>query len=364
MTTLIELHERFFDEKERVLLTQGTCSASLFRFRSGVCGVRLRNEVGELVMLPFQGQQIWSANFLGRQLTMRGMFEQPYPTRDFLATFGGFMQHCGVTAMGSPGPEDDHPLHGELPNAPFQRAFLTAGEDEEGVYIGLGGGYEHAVAFGAHYLAEPLVRLRAGSGMLEIQMAVTNLSGRDMPLMYLFHANFRPVDHARLVYSAPSDPEHLRVRASLPGHVKAMPGYREFIDRLVEHPEDHLVLKPGLAFDPEVVFFIKYRTDEQGWAYALQVHPDGAADAVRHKPGQLPHGIRWICRTPDQDALGFEAGTASVEGRTAEEAKGNLGWLGPGERWLAAWEAGALGPVEAGRWVAKAQEIASTPHSA
>ena len=42
---------------------------------------------------------------------------------------GAFMLHCGALAMGCPGEGDDHQLHGELPNAPYQRAWLHGDED-------------------------------------------------------------------------------------------------------------------------------------------------------------------------------------------------------------------------------------------
>lgn len=354
----IELEPRFFSSNETRFVSHEGCSANLFRFPSGVCAIRLSNALGELTLLPFQGQQIWSFRMRGRDLGMRSIVAQPLPTRNFLETFGGFMQHCGATAMGAPGPQDTHPLHGELPNAPYQRAYLKVGEDEYGAFIGLSGEYEHAVAFGAHYLAQPEVRLYAGSSLLKIQMQIANLGGQSMPLMYLFHVNFRPVDQARLVYSAPCDPAHMRVRTALPGHMKVQPTYAQFVQRLAQHPEDHLILKPGLAFDPEVVLYIDYRTDAQGWAYALQVHPDGSADGVRHKPAQLPYGIRWICRTPDHEAIGFEAGAAGVEGRFAEEAEGRLRWLGAGEQFSCEWEVGALDPAQASQWIAFADEIA------
>lgn len=48
---------------------------------------------------------------------------------------GAFALHCGALAMGCPGPEDDHQLHGELPNAPYQQAWLQTGSDEDGDYI-------------------------------------------------------------------------------------------------------------------------------------------------------------------------------------------------------------------------------------
>ena len=47
----------------------------------------------------------------------------------------------------------------------------------------------------------------------------------------------------------------------------------------------------------------------------MQVHPDGTADYIGHRPDQLDHGVRWICRTPDQDALGIcLPATAEPEG--------------------------------------------------
>ena len=63
--TRINLAPQFFTERERPLVEHGVLSASTFLFDSGVCGLRLRNELGQLVMLPFQGQQIWSAEFGG-----------------------------------------------------------------------------------------------------------------------------------------------------------------------------------------------------------------------------------------------------------------------------------------------------------
>ncbi|MGQ9489775.1 MAG: DUF4432 family protein [Anaerolineae bacterium] len=352
--TLIRLQPVLFESKERVLVEHGPLTASAFRYDSGVAGLRLKNELGELVMLPFQGQQIWSAAFGGRNLTMKSMFSQPNPTRSYLETYGGFLVHCGALAMGVPTGPDTHPLHGELPNAPYQKAWLVAGEDERGAYLALSGEYEHTVAFTAHYAARPEVRLYAGSSRFPVSLTITNLKQTPMDLMYLAHANFRPVDHGRLVYSAPCDPTHVRVRKSIPSHVKPAPGYAEFLAELAEHPERHNVLRPGLAFDPEVVFFIDYLADAAGWAHTLQIHPDGSADYIAHRPDQLDHGIRWICRTPDQDALGMcLPATAEPEGYHAELAKGNVRSLPGGATARFDMKMGYLTPDEAARMVEK-----------
>jgi hypothetical protein len=169
-----------------------------------------------------------------------------------------------------------------------------------------------------------------------------------MELMYLAHVNFRPVDNGRLVYTAHCTPEHVRVRKSIPSHVRPPAGYAEFLSELSEHPERHNVLAPGMAFDPEVVFFIDYLSDSGGWAHSVQVHPDGSADYIGHRPDQLNHGVRWISRTADQDCLGIVLpATAEPEGYHAEKAKGNIRTLAAGQSARFDMEAGYLSSGEA-----------------
>jgi hypothetical protein len=347
-TTIIHLSPDQFNEKEHILVEHGAMTASAFRFDSGVAALRLRNELGELVLLPFQGQQVWSASFRGRNITMKSMFDAPRATRTYLENYGGFNLHCGFTAMGVPAAGDTHPLHGELPNAPYNDAWVMIGADERGEYIALGGEYQHTIAFSYNYLAEPLVKLYTGSSVFTIEMTITNLKRTPMEYLYMSHVNFRPVDNGRLVYSAPCTPEHVRVRTSIPSHVRPGPGFVEYIQELSKHPELGNVLKPGLAFDPEIVFFIDYIADQDGWAHTMQVHPDGSADYIRHKPAQLEKGVRWICRTPDQDALGMLLpSTAEPEGYNAEKAKGNVKVLAAGAVFHSEIECGVLTVDEA-----------------
>jgi hypothetical protein len=203
-----------------------------------------------------------------------------------------------------------------------------------------------------------VVKLYAHSSRLLISLTVKNLKRSPMELMYLAHVNFRPVDHGRLVYSAPCTPEHVRVRSSIPSHIRPPAGYREFLQELAAQPEKHNVLSPGLAFDPEVVFFIDYLADQSGWAHSMQLHPDGSADFISHRPAELDHGVRWISRTADQDCLGIILpATAEPEGYTAEKAKGNLKLLPPGGEFHFELETGALTPDEARQMEEKITQI-------
>lgn len=356
--TRIHLQNEMFGSAERLLLVHGELEAWTFRYPSGVAALRLVSPLGQLVLLPFQGQQIWSAEFGGRNLTMKSMFHQPYPTRNYLETYGAFLLHCGFTAMGVPEKEDSHPLHGESPHAPYDRAWIDAGEDAQGRYLRLGGAWQYTVAFNHNYMAEPTVTLHEASSVFDVEMTLTNLKHVPMEFMYMAHVNFRPVDNGELICTAPATPEAMRVRRSIPSHMKVADDYRTFIQELAEHPEKATVLKPGLAFDPEAVFFIDYQTDAHGWAHSLQRHPDGSADYIAHRPGQLDHGVRWISRTPDQDCLGIVLpATAESEGYTAEKAKGNVKLLGAGEKWVASMRMGYLAPDETVRAVESIKAI-------
>ena len=358
--TVIHLLPHLFSEKERPFIETAPLSASVFRFETGVCALRLKNELGQLVLLPYQGQQIWSAEFRERILTMKSMFPEPRPNRPYLETYGGFLLHCGFTAMGVPGKDDRHPLHGELPNAEYSQAHVVLGQDDKGSYIGMGGQYQHTVAFGCNYVAQPVVKLYAGSSLFRVGMKITNLRGVDMEYMYLAHINFRPINNGRLVCSAPCTPERVRVRKSVPPQLKVPAGYRKFIDEMERDPTGHIVLKPDLPLDPELVFTLTCDADEAGWAHSMHVLPDGAADYVGHRPDQLDKVVRWIARPSDQDALGFAMpSTSEPEGYIAEKAKGNVRVLPARAQWQADFEIGALTAAEARQMEEKISRILS-----
>ncbi|MEM8801553.1 MAG: DUF4432 family protein [Pseudomonadota bacterium] len=350
----LELYPSMFGDKERLLCAFGEIAVSTFQFDSGVAGLRVKNARGEIVMLPFQGQQIWSASFDGRDLTMRSMFDAPRQTQNYLETYGGFLIHCGLAGLGAPGPGDTHPLHGELPNAKFQSAWLEVEPDK----VTVSGSYQHIVAFSTNYRATIRTTLNASSSLLDVSVQVENLKRTSMDLMYLGHANFRPVDHGELHYTAEYSPDTVRVRRSIPSHVTPKPGYAEFLEELAEDPTGHHVLRPGLAFDPEVVFEIDMKGDEDGFAHAVQKHPDGSADYIRCRPDQARLCTRWICRTPDQDGLGIAfPATSGVEGYTVEKSKGRVETVAGGNSWRLDMQLGLLAAEETSDMIEKIKRV-------
>ncbi|HHT89943.1 MAG: DUF4432 family protein [Bacillota bacterium] len=326
--TRINLDRTFFSEKEKLIAESGHLKAFIYLYDSGVHGLRIENALGYIETLPYQGQQIWRCNLLGRELSMDSMFDKPVKTSNYLENYGGFLLHCGATAMGVPSESDDHPLHGELPNARYEEAYLTVGEDKNGKFMALGGRYHHREAFNSNYIARPQITIYESSSILDVSMVIENLKGTDVELMYMAHINFKPVDHSELVYSTDYDPEHVMVYDNIPSHMKAGSDMNELVDymeQLKTKPDLHHKVDPKLPYDPEIVFFIKYKEDEHGDAHSMQVHPDGYADYVSHKPSQLKYGVRWICRTKDEDAMGLVLpATSGSRGYTREKALANV----------------------------------------
>ena len=358
MAVRLELYRSHFEETEQQLVEIGELCVSTFRYASGIEALRVRNARGETIILPFKGQQIWRASFDGRDLTMKSMFDEPVDTMVYLQNYGAFLLHCGLTGLGDPGPEDNHPLHGEMPNAPFQKAWLEI--DAPSQKITIAGSYHYTVAFSTNYLATAKIVMEAGSALLDVSLEVENLKHTAMEMMYLAHANFRPVDHGELHYSASYDAASVRVRRSVPAHILPKPDYMAFISQLAKDPLPHHQFDPSLAFDPEVVFSIDMLADNKGFAHAIQIHPDGSADYIGYRPDQAPICMRWICRTPDQDGLGLAfPATAEVEGFTAEKSKGNIVKLDGKKSWSIAMRMGLLTAEEVGDMKAKINRIKS-----
>ncbi|QJI29060.1 aldose 1-epimerase family protein [Pseudomonas sp. ADAK18] len=326
MSTRIPLYRALFGEQEKTLLQSADFKVSAWAYPSGVLALSLENSRGRLVVLPYQGQMIWSAVFDGCDLTMTNLFDQPRPSPTVIGTYGCFMFHSGLLRNGCPAPTDDHALHGEMPCAPMDTAWL---EIDDG-WLRLGGEYEYAQGFGDRYRARPSVTLRAGSALFDISMDVTNLAGKPMELMYMAHMNYAYVDGGRFV--EPLGMERLRLRSSVPDHVKPTPDWSAYMVQLAEHPQQLAQLDQSGLYDPEIVFFFDgVGTDALGQAHFLLDHPGGAAFYTRYRPEQFEHAARWVLHNPDQQVAAFVLpSTCEPEGYNAEKAKGNVRSLAPG----------------------------------
>ncbi|MGB3127659.1 MAG: aldose 1-epimerase family protein [Pseudomonas sp.] len=335
-----------FGGAEKVLLESADFRVLAWTYPSGVKALALENARGRVVALPYQGQMIWSALFDGCDLTMRNMFSQPKPSPTVIGTYGCFMFHAGLLRNGCPAPDDDHPLHGEMPCAPMDAAWLEVGEDAAGAYLRLCGRYEYVQGFGDHYQAMPSVTLRADSGVFDIGMQVTNLAGKAMELMYMAHMNYAYVPDGRLVQ--PLAGARVRVRQSVPAHVQPTPEWSAYIAQLSEEPSRLSTLDTPAVYDPEIVcFFEDVPADAGGHAHFLLDHPAGSAFYTRYRSEQFSHATRWILHNADQAVAAFVLpATCEPEGYRVEKAKGNVRSLAAGESAAFSVTTGYLSPEE------------------
>ena len=304
-TTKIHLTETMFAETERVFLENDAFKVSLFRYPSGVSAARLENSVLSLIVLPFHGQQVWRFSYHDRNLTMKSIFDEPQDTDRFGLNYGAHLIHCGLTASGNPSPEDSHPLHGELPNCKYQQAWLLLDMDQENPYLALGGSFTFRNSLEYHYTFQPNLTLRKDMSIVDVEIKATNLRQKPMKYMYMAHINWLPVEKSKLIFSAaPGSVEVFSDNFGLPNAEQQK--FLDYVSQLEQNPDlADQIDSTTQVLDPELCLYMRMLPDETGFAYALQVFPEGDADYVSFRVNELPNAVRWYARTGDEDAVAF-----------------------------------------------------------
>ncbi len=355
----LDLQKRFFSNKEEKIFSAGNLSASLFKYKSGIKAVRLKNEVGYIVVLPYNGQMIWDAFFYDRSLKMNTTFTQPVPSKGFRHTYGCYLMHCGLLAMGCPSIDDTHEHHGEIPYADYDSASIIYDKDEEGNYLAITGILEYNLSFGDHYIARPIVKLYENSGMLEVSMSVDNLSRQPMDLMYMCHVNNNLIPNSKIFQTLDWDIEHMPVRVSIPQYNEPDPNFLKLVEQIQKDVKLTNPVKEEDLYDPEIVCFLRNpNVDEDGFAHFLYVHSDGSADYTNYDASILNRGVRWMVHHSDWQSMGMVLpATAEPEGYLTEKAKGNLRSIDAHGSFIATVNCGALPPDKVNGIVEKIQKI-------
>ena len=327
-----------FGEKERLLAEDGEFKAVAFRYSTGVEGLRVCNACGSFTILPFMGQQIWRCDFDGRELAMKSMHDEPELCRScFNESYGCFLMHCGLTAMGNPTEEDGHVGHAELPIARYRDAWLETGRDEKGAYIAAGGTFVNRLCFTYHYAFSPVVKLRSGAGALEIAATVENRKDIPFEYYYLCHVNHRPVNGSRIVESPLAKPPIINHEVPDGYHKPWADATNAWLGRLDrDYTAQSIIGAKGESYRPEIVNCYFHKADRAGWAFVKQIYPRKIGKTggvyVKYRPSELPYATRWIARTKEEDALGMcLPATAEHKGLSYCRAHGQQSFLAPGE---------------------------------
>lgn len=326
MSAVINLTRNQFSGQAFCLVENGELSVTLFTYPSGIEAVTLRNSRGFITVLPFYGQMIWDAQFDGHSLRMANPFSEPKWGDSVIDTYGCFAFHSGLLSNGCPAPEDTHPLHGEMPCARMDRAFLRVDENS----VTLGGDHEYVKGFGHHYLASPSVKLAAGESLMTIAMGVTNLAGAPMPLQYMCHMNYAYLPQATFSQNIPT--EAFQLRTSIPGHVHPTPQWLEYTAGLARNPAALKALDQPQFYDPEIVFFADNLASYTNRAEFFMRSPgEGPCFVTRFNTAQFNYATRWILHNAFQKVAAFVLpATCRPEGQLAARQAGTLIELAPG----------------------------------
>jgi len=337
----LNLKKSLFTFEKEMLIEHGEFKIKAFCYESGVEALEVENNKCSFIFTPFKGQQIWHYCVGERELSMQTSVKEPVDTMVYLKNYGGFLYHCGIISFGAP--DAEHPHHGEIPNAIYDKAYVICGEDEGGKYIALGGELNHDTAFIRKYKFSPEIKLYEGSSVFKINVCIENMRSYPLEYMYLCHINFRPIDGAELVSSTKYDAEHIKLYRS--------EGSEELLKYFDELEKDFSIMNKvghaGEAYDPEICFGIKYESDEDNRAYTLQDTGDGAC-YVSHPADVLTNGVRWISRTKNEDSMGMVLpATGEHIGYANAKEKGQIQVLEPNGKLSFCIEAGFIDAAEA-----------------
>ncbi|MBY5948405.1 aldose 1-epimerase family protein [Photobacterium rosenbergii] len=322
----IPLSKAQFGQQEQILIHSEHFKISGFKYNSGIEALKIENTKGYLTILPYMGQMIWDAKFLGENLCMENMLSEPKQSNEIVATYGCFAFHSGLIRNGCPSPEDDHPLHGEMPCAKMDKAWLEVDEHR----ITIKGEYEYVMGFGDHYLATPSVSIEKDASLFEIKMRVQNLASVPMPLQYMCHMNTAYFPDAKMVQNIPD--EAVKLRESIPGHVKPTPQWLDFNDTLKTQSTPIKQLSTPEMYDPEIVYFmdnLSQFTDEAKFEMEIA---GGKVLITRFDTAELNYATRWILYNGDQKVGAYVLpATCRPEGHLSAKESGTLIHLQPQE---------------------------------
>ncbi|MFC0188257.1 aldose 1-epimerase family protein [Fictibacillus aquaticus] len=327
MTSRIHLQREYFHENKRVFFQNEEFTVTLFKYSSGIEGAEIKNSRGRMVVLPYYGQMVWDLEFDGVDLKMKNMFKEPKKADDIIGTYGCFAFHSGLVRNGCPSPEDDHPLHGEMPCAQMDRTWLEVTDRS----VKVCGSFEYVKGFGHHYNAKPTAAMFDSETYIELNMEVVNMASTQMPLQYMCHTNYAYLENAAFKQSIPEGAFVLR--ESIPEHVKPTDKWLVFNEALKTGGTMLEKLDQPEMYDPEIVFFAD-KLDKYGDEAEFEmITPDGTVFFTKFATAEFNYATRWILHNPDQQVGAFVLpATCRPEGFVAAEKSGTLIMLGAGEK--------------------------------
>ena len=145
------------------------------------------------------GQQIWFAEFEGRNLTQKSIFDQPLATTKFGDNYGGLLLPLRPDQYQLSGRRRGLPHPRELPFANYPETLAGIGRDEAGTYLAVGGTFVYRNSQEYHYAYSPELRLYAGATVAQMHIDIHNRRANDLEYMFMCHMNWLAVEGSHMV---------------------------------------------------------------------------------------------------------------------------------------------------------------------
>lgn len=299
-----------FSRTETLLFETHELVIHTFTYSTGVEALKIRIGRGEFIWLPFFGQSLWSWKLDGVEQKFEGFVEEPdYAAKDFLHTYGAFMIHCGITAMGNPSKEDSHLHHGELPLTRYSDAWIEVSDGPNP--ISLCGKMQFRIPFVAAYEFSPSLKILGDGSSVFVDSTLTNLQKSDMHYMYLNHLNFTMRDAVLLEYGRNDFSK------------RTVTVLDEVIPGVIEDPSLFLNVDKYPTYSPELVAIMKNQPQFGPVSVNKMHRGDGDVVWVAINTNELDHTVAWLSKTADRSACGFTLPATAGPRGLAEETRNN-----------------------------------------
>ncbi len=277
-----------------------------------------------------RGMDIASAAFQGKAMGWRSTTGDVAPQyyeaeglRWLRSYFGGMMTTCGLTRVGGPAAdsaESGQGLHGRISNTPARDICVRQYWDGNRYMLRVRGVMRETTVFGENLTLARTVYTALGEDRFWIHDVVTNEGFKKTGLMLLYHCNVGwPALDKNSRILAPS-------RAVAPRDDHARDGQKQW----------HHMDKPTHNYQ-EKCYYHDMAPGRDGAVTVAMLNDQFASNNgfgvyVKYFKRELPRFVQWKMMGEQDYVCGFEPSICTVEGREAEEEKGLLNYLRPGER--------------------------------
>ncbi|MFC4778726.1 aldose 1-epimerase family protein [Paenibacillus sp. GCM10023252] len=242
---------------------------------------------------------------------------------------GGMLMTCGLANVGSPSIFRGKPfgLHGRIHHTPARQVCAEGMWNGDEYEMVVRGTVEEGALFDGMLQLRREIRSMLGENKITVADIVDNIGYEAAPHMILYHFNFGfPFMNSNTQLAVPSSSIVPRA-ADIP-----LEGYDRFESPTANYSERvyYHSLDPALRHATVKLMQPEF-PQGGGRTIPLEVELTWSTDT-------LPRFVEWKLPAEGSYVLGIEPSNCGVEGIAAEDEKGTLTWLQPGQSVRYSWE--------------------------